>query len=180
MSPRPPGPRVKRPAVSPEERDLFLSSVEGTRPLAARDRLPVKPPPPSPVKADVLPPEIELAIEGDGRRFSARAPGVSHAQIADLRAGKLHVEDTLDLHGATVEQGTQRLRQFLLDARRLGRRCLLVVHGRGLHSDAGAPLREAVIGELLGALSGLVHALASASPSAGGEGATYVLLRGAK
>ncbi len=180
MSPRPPGPRVKRPAVSPEERDLFLDAIGGTTPLSGRDRLPVKPPPPSPVKAEVLPPEIKLAVEGDGRRFSARAPGVSHAQIADLRAGKLHVEDTLDLHGATVEQGTQRLRQFLLEARRVGRRLVLVVHGRGLHSDGGAPLREAVVHELLGPLSGLVHALASAAPAAGGEGATYVLLRGAK
>jgi DNA-nicking Smr family endonuclease len=54
------------------------------------------------------------------------------------------------------------------------------VHGRGLHSEAGAPLREAVLAELLASLSGFVHALASAGPQHGGEGATVVLLRGAK
>jgi DNA-nicking Smr family endonuclease len=31
---------------------------------------------------------------------------------------------------------------------------------------------------LLGSLSGYVHALATAAPSDGGEGATYVMLRG--
>ena len=180
MKPRPSGQRTKRPAVSPEERDLFLDAIGGTKPLDGRDRLPVKPPPPSPVRVEVLPPQIELAVEGDGRRFSARSPGVSHAQIADLRGGKLHVEATLDLHGETVDRGVAQLRTFLIDARKLGRRCVLVVHGRGLHSDAGAPLREAVVGELLGPLSGLVHAISSASPSAGGEGATYVMLRGGK
>jgi len=174
MKPRPAGARPKRPAVAPEERDLFLSAIDGTTPLGSRDRRPVEKAPPSPVKAEVLPPAVALAVEGDGRRYTARAPGVSLAQAGELR--KAHVEDTLDLHGETVERGVAALQKFLLDSRRLGRRCVLVVHGRGLHSDAGAPLREAVLAQLLGPLSGLVHALASAAH----EGATYIALRGPK
>jgi DNA-nicking Smr family endonuclease len=72
------------------------------------------------------------------------------------------------------------LRDYLLRSNRLGRRCVLVVHGKGLHSDQGAPLRETVLHELLGQLSGLVHALATASPADGGEGATYIMLRGTR
>jgi DNA-nicking Smr family endonuclease len=72
------------------------------------------------------------------------------------------------------------LRQFLVDSKRIGRRRVLVIHGKGIHSDHGAPLRDAVLGELLGAASGLVHALASAAPTDGGEGATYVMIRGSK
>jgi DNA-nicking Smr family endonuclease len=184
MKPRPAGARPKRPAVAPpraridgsapKERDLFLSAIDGTRPLGSRDRQPVEKAPPSPVRAEVLPPVVALAVEGDGRRYSARAPGVSLAQAGELR--KAHVEDTLDLHGETVERGVAALSKFLLESRRLGRRCVLVVHGRGLHSDAGAPLREAVLAQLLGPLSGLVHALASAAH----EGATYIALRGPK
>jgi DNA-nicking Smr family endonuclease len=170
--------KARRPSVSPEEQALFLAAVDGARPLDTRDRLPIPPPPPSPVRVVELPPEVKLAVEADGPRYTARAPGVSRSRLAELRAGKLHVEDTLDLHGETVEVGRQQLREFVVCAQRLGRRCLLVIHGKGTHSEHGAPQREAVLGELLGPLSGLVHALATAVPSHGGEGATYILLRG--
>ncbi|MBS1119573.1 MAG: hypothetical protein H6Q90_1801 [Deltaproteobacteria bacterium] len=169
--------RSKRPLVSPEDQALFLSSIGGTHPLDGRDRVPVPPPAPSKVRVVEPPPLVKLTVESDGARYAARAPGVSRAQITELRAGKVHAEDTLDLHGDTVERGLHRLREFLLAARQL-RRCVLIVHGKGLHSEHGAPLREAVLGELLGPLSGLVHALATASPTDGGEGATYILLRG--
>jgi len=169
----------KRPAVSPEEQAMFLAALDGVTPLDGRDRIAVPPPPPSPVRVVELPPEVKLTVEGDGRSYTARAPGVSRAQLAELRGGKVRAEETLDLHGLTVEDGLARLREFVVSAAQLWR-CVLIVQGRGLHSDHGAPLREAVLGELLGPLSGLVHALATAAPADGGEGATYLVLRGAR
>jgi len=163
--------------VSAEDRALFLSAIEGTQPLPARDRVALPPPPPSTVRVVEPPPTISLTVEGDGQRYAARAPGVNRAQLHELRAGKVHVEETLDLHGDTVERGIARLREFLATASRI-RRCVLVVHGKGTHSEHGAPLREAVLSELLGPCSGFVHALASAAPRDGGDGATYILLRG--
>ncbi len=172
--------KAKRPAVSSEDQALFLAAVGDATPLAARDRIAIPPPPPSPVRVEVLPPEVKLAAEVDGERYAARAPGVSRTQIAELRAGKLRVDATLDLHGDTVVPALARLRTFLVESRQLGRRCVLLIHGKGTHSEHGAPLRDAVIGELLGACSGLVHALSSAAPGDGGAGATYVALRGSK
>jgi len=172
--------KSRRPAVSPEDQALFLAAVDGARPLDTRDRIPIPPPPPSPVRVAELPPEVKLDVEGDAQRYTARAPGVSRAQLSELRTGKLHTEDTLDLHGQTIELARQQLREFLVGAHRLGRRCVLVVHGKGTHSEHGAPLREAVLAELLGPLSGLIHALATAAPSHGGEGATYIMPRGRK
>jgi DNA-nicking Smr family endonuclease len=159
---------------------MFLDAVEGATPLEARDRVALPRPAPSSVRLPELPPPIGLTVEGDGRRYCARAPGVSKTQLSDLRTGKVHAEETLDLHGQTVESGRQQLREFLVAAQRTGRRCVLVVHGKGTHSEHGAPLREAVLVELLGPLSGLLHAMASAAPSDGGDGATYVMLRGAR
>jgi DNA-nicking Smr family endonuclease len=172
--------KVKRTAVSAEDRAMFLDAVRGAEPLATRDRVVVPPPPASPVRVAVLPPEVKLAVEGDGKRYSARAPGVSLAQVAELRTGKVHLEATLDLHGVTVDDGVAKLRTFLLESRDLGRRRVRVIHGKGLHSDAGAPLREAVVADLLGAASGLVRAFATACPSDGGEGATIIIVRGLK
>lgn len=153
---------------------MFLAAVGDATPLDKRDRLAVRPPPPSPIRPEVVPPEQKLAVEGDGQRYQARGPGVSRVQVAELR--KAHTDATLDLHGATVDVGRAELQKFLLESRRLGRRIVLIIHGRGLHSDSGAPLREAVLAALLGPMSGMVHAFASAS----GEGATVVMLRGAK
>jgi DNA-nicking Smr family endonuclease len=167
----------KRPAVTPEEQALFLAAVEGAAPLPVRDRVAVPPPPPSTARVVELPPAVALTVEGNGQSYTARAPGVSRAQVAELRTGKIRVEDTLDLHGDTVAAGLARLRAFLVGAART-RRCVLVIHGRGTHSSHGAPLREAVLAELLGPLSGLIHALATAEPADGGEGATYIALRG--
>lgn len=169
----------KLPVVSPEEQALFLAAIDGARPLPGRDRVAVPPPPPSVVRVVEPPPAVALTVEGDGRCYAARAPGVSRAQVAELRSGKVHVEETLDLHGLTVEAGLARLREFVTAAAAL-RRCVLIVHGRGLHSEHGAPLREAVLAELLGPLSGLVRALATAAPADGGEGATYLALRGGR
>ncbi|MBA3457260.1 MAG: Smr/MutS family protein [Deltaproteobacteria bacterium] len=170
----------KRPAVSPEEQALFLEAIGGALPLSGRDRVPVVKTPPSVVRVALLPPATSLTVEGDGHRYAARAPGVSHAQVSELRRGKVHADETLDLHGDTVERGVARLRAFLIEANRIGRRCVLLVHGKGTHSDHGAPLREAVLGQLLGECSGFVHALSTAAPADGGEGATYVMLRGGR
>ena len=165
---------------------MFLAAIEGTEPLSGRDRVPVPPPPASPVRKEILPATVSLTVEGDGQRYAARAPGVNRSQLADLRAGKVHAEETLDLHGETIEVGVRKLQEFLVRVSRT-RRCVLVVHGKGLHSDIreptwgrSAPLREAVLSQLLGECSGFVHALASAAPVDGGEGATYILLRGHK
>jgi DNA-nicking Smr family endonuclease len=175
--------KSRRPAVSPEDQALFLEAVGGTTPLSTRDRIPIRPPAPSPVRVVELPAAVKLTVESDGQRYAARAPGVSRAQLALLRAGKIHVEQTLDLHGQTVAAAIQQLREFLIAAQRTGHRCVLVIHGKGTHSELGAlgaPLREAVLGELLGELSGFVHALSTAAPECGGEGATCVMLRGTR
>jgi len=171
--------KKRGPVVSPEDQALFLAAVDGARPLdgRTRDRIAVPPPPPSVVKVAALPQEVKLVVEGDGRRYSARAPGVSHAQVNELRAGHVHVDDTVDLHGETVEAGLAKLRDMFVKVNRVSRRCILVIHGKGTHSDHGAPLREAVLAELLGSLSGFVHTLSTASAADGGEGATYVVLR---
>ena len=78
--------RNKRPLVSSEDQALFLSAIEGTQPLAARDRVAIPPAPPSPIRVTPLPPTISLTVEGDGQRYAARAPGVNRAQLNDLWA----------------------------------------------------------------------------------------------
>lgn len=172
--------RSKRSVLAPEDQALFAEAMSGVTPLAARDRVVVTPAPGSVVKVVELPSEAKLTVDSDGQRYAARGAGVSLAQVSELRSGKIHAEATLDLHGCLVDPAVVKLEAFLAESRRLGRRCVLVVHGKGTHSEHGAPLREGVLHALLGKLSGFVHAFASAARADGGEGATYVMLRGAK
>ena len=109
--------------------------------------------------------------------MTGRAEGVNRAQVSALRSGKVRVEATLDLHGDTVSAALPRLEKFLLDAARDRRRCVLVVHGKGLHSDGVAVLRDAVQTALGSEMSGLVHAFTTAAPADGGDGATCVMVR---
>jgi DNA-nicking Smr family endonuclease len=176
----------KRTSVTPEERELFMAAVSDAKPLRdpEHQRISRATPPPqrprglrAPATSATIPPEVTLTIDQSGERLLVRAPGVSLEQLTELRTGKVHIEDTLDLHRLSREDGLARLRAFLLRARQIGRRRVLVIHGRGLHGFGHTPMRDAVRSELLGPLSGLVHAMASAARHDGGEGATYVVIR---
>lgn len=178
MGRRNPDRAARRPAVSPEDQNLFLEAIAGATPLAGRDRVRQPPIKEAIIKADPLPPRRKLVLELDAAgRPSGRAEGVNRAQVAALRAGKVRVEATLDLHGDTVAAAMPRLEKFVLESARAHRRCVLVIHGKGLHSDGVAVLRDAVLHALIGELSGLVHAFSAAAPADGGEGATAILVK---
>ena len=163
-----------------DEEDVFLEAVAGTVPLPERDRVRVAPAQGAvaPRRDRVgLPVPVTLAVEGDGVVISARAPGVNRHELSELRGGRVRPEGPLDLHGRTAAEAAPLLRDFLLDAQQLRRRCVLVIHGRGTRSEGVAVLRDLVIDSLVGPLSGLVHAFATAARSDGGAGATYVMPR---
>src|SRR5258705_6391551 len=97
--------KPRRPVVSPEDQALFLAAVGGTTPLDTRDRIPVPPPPPSPVRPVELPSAVALTVEGHGRRYAARAPGLSPDPITQLRGGHVPAPHTHGLPTATAEPG---------------------------------------------------------------------------
>jgi DNA-nicking Smr family endonuclease len=96
-----------------------------------------------------------------------------------LRRGDFSIQGRLDLHGMTQVEAKAAVDRFLTDSRRARKRCVLIVHGRGLHSQDDVPvLKEALKGWLSQKRLGqMVLAFASAKPQDGGTGAVYVLLR---
>ena len=122
--------------------------------------------------------EPRFEIERLGERTEGLAPGIDRKHLVRLRRGEVNVDHRVDLHGLAAADARRTLRAELERVRGSGLRCLLVIHGRGLHSEGAAVLREGVT-EWLAAppLADLVMAFASARPEHGGTGATYVLLR---
>ncbi len=98
--------------------------------------------------------------------------------MARLRQGAYSVQGYVDLHGLWVEEARAVLTEFLRRAQHQHHRCVLVVHGRGLHSKDQLPVIKQRVTAWLsrGGLSRRVLAFCTARPHDGGAGALYVLL----
>ena len=178
---------TKRPGDADDDAAAFAEAVRGTRALPGARRVPpdLGRRPPSPRRVVAAGPLVpgpgaaSLAVEDTAQGWTARADGVDRRVLRKLRDGTLPVEERLDLHGLTRVKALAALERFVSTSRATGRRCLLVIHGRGLHSgDEGATLRDVVRAALTaGPLSGAVLACTLAPPAHGGAGATLVYLR---
>lgn len=187
-------PAPRRPEPKPladDEAALFLESVGEVAPARGKSRAP---PPAAPSaearggaeEAESLARLAELVVDdahfdlAESTEFvEGSVQGFDERVLRRLRKGEFPVGATLDLHGLTRDQARPALEKFLTDARVAGRRCVLVVTGRGLHSPDAIPvLKEGVQRWLThGRPARQVLAFCSARPQDGGTGAVYVLLR---
>lgn len=122
----------------------------------------------------------DLVVEQVGETIAARRPDVGRDVVRRLRSGDNQVDARIDLHGLTVGRALSELERFFESARARGDRVVLIVHGRGLGSDAGeAVLRPAVWDWLATAAAARVAVMAfvTAERRHGGSGATLVRLR---
>ncbi len=130
---------------------------------AAPPAQPKRPPRPAPT-----PPELA----------AGRIAGVDKRLAERLKRGQLPIEGMLDLHGLTQEEAHRQLDGFLALSANAGRRCVLVITGKGVWRPESGILREMVPRWLNEAPSrARVLAIAIAQPRHGGSGALYVLLK---
>jgi DNA-nicking Smr family endonuclease len=118
-------------------------------------------------------------VADDGAHVEGRRIDVPVSALRRLRRGLSPIDGRIDLHGMTVPEAAPRLEAFLRTMRAKGERCVLVIHGKGQHSQGGVAVLRGEVSAWLsqGACSVHVAAFATARSSDGGEGAMYVLLR---
>lgn len=196
--PKAPAPRTKppppRPApprrAEPDDAELFLQAMDGVAPIPDRGRPPEIPNVPVPARinedAEALAQLAEL-VSGQGafdiadtdEFIEGVAPEVDRRILLALRGGQYAVQGHLDLHGMTKVEARDAVERFLHDARLAGKRCVLLVHGRGLNSKDHIPVLKEQLQVWLnrGRIGKGVLAFATARPHDGGAGALYVLLR---
>jgi DNA-nicking Smr family endonuclease len=168
-----------------EAAKLFRDAVRGVKPLAAGAPAVRRPKPRARARftradrAAVLkeslsaePPDPALA---GGEELVYQRSGVQPSVMRRLRRGEYRVEREIDLHGLTVAEAKQALRQFLIDALHREVRCVRIVHGKGLRSGHRGPVLKAAVSAVL-RRTGAVLAFVSARPADGGTGAVYALL----
>ena len=178
---------VKPATLKPidEERRLFERELADVRPLRPGPlRVPPTrtPLPSARTAADTarkFDPGQGLAVEREGARVTGAGFGVSRETVRALGRGEIRFEASCDLHGLRAEAAAARLRRFIEESSANGRRAVLVVCGRGLHSGPDGPVLLEVAVETLCKVPARRHVLAfsSASPAQGGEGALLVMLR---
>jgi DNA-nicking Smr family endonuclease len=173
----------RRPPASDDDAALWHRLTEGVKPLARRPKpAPAKPPAARPAAAPARKP-----VPPPPAPRSPSGPGLDKRTAERLRRGDMPIEARLDLHGLTQAEAHAALARFVAAQHAAGRRCLLVITGKGTPraaADQGImPERRGVLRELVPrwlkepALAERVLATAPAQPRHGGGGALYLLLR---
>lgn len=159
-----PGTRLRTPADEQAEHDRAYALEES----AARARLGAL------VGGGV---RIQVSRGEDGRVLGHRA-GADASLIRRVARGELAPDATLDLHGLRAADAEARLVRFVRTEHRRGARCVLVVHGKGMHSESGVAVLDDLALRALteGGAAPLVLALATAPSRLGGTGALLVRL----
>ncbi|MFI5395478.1 MAG: Smr/MutS family protein [Candidatus Binatia bacterium] len=172
---------------------LFHKAVADVTPLGARERARVAgPAPASPARALTHPDAEALAelceivggiapfdISDSDEHIEGAMAGLDPRLLRRLRSGEFAYQDHLDLHGMTSEEARPAVESFLTHAYQGGKRCVLIVHGRGRNSKDQIPVLKSRLATWLarGQSARRILAFASARPCDGGAGALYVLLR---
>jgi DNA-nicking Smr family endonuclease len=134
---------------------------------------PLEDPVPEPVAAapavPAEPPSLPVAAP------SRRPNGVDGQTLKQLSRGERKVEAVIDLHGMTLQAAHGALRRFVELQAAAGKRCLLVITGKGGPDRPGRLRQEVPL--WLEAWRPPVLAVTTAQPRHGGAGALYVLLQ---
>jgi len=187
--------RRNRPAMTAADAELWHQVARTVRPLG-RGR--VKPSVATEPAAMIPPGSSDQRMQAVPRQGLTRTPmapatpraGLDRGTARKLRRGDMAIDARLDLHGLTRDAAHGALDRFLGRCRRSGRRCVLVITGKGgrrpdrdedapfMRRDGPGVLRRLVPLWLeTGANRHRVLAYQPARPGDGGDGAFYVLLR---
>ena len=106
------------------------------------------------------------------------APGLDKRSARRLKRGLRKIEARLDLHGFRQEEAHRALTSFIAGSYKAGKRCVLVITGKGQVSEGGGVLRTNVPRWLNQAPNRMrILSFTHATPADGGTGALYVLLK---
>ena len=169
------------------ERNLFTRAVGKVAPIANQERVwsPPQRPTPRPLQQDLddeavmhesMSDEFDIStlLDADDQ-LSFRRPGIGTDVTRKLRKGEWSIQGQIDLHGLRSDEARNAMGQFIRDAKRMGWRCVRVVHGKGLGSPGKEPVLKSKVQRWL-VQKKEVLACVQAKPSDGGGGALVVLL----
>jgi DNA-nicking Smr family endonuclease len=179
--------------IGSEEAELFSQAMSGVNRMdkvpagrqvvaKAAPKAPKGGDPDAEVRAmlrDLVSGKVEFELEYTDEYVQGFVKGTDQKIFRQLKAGQFSPEAHLDLHGLNQEQAYESLLVFTREQYYLGKRCLLLIPGRGINSPGGMPVLKEELKSWLtrDPLKRVVLAFCTAQPRHGGAGALYVLLR---
>ena len=180
-----PGEQASQPDDDPMQ--LFRDAVGDVKPVA-NDRVgdTRKPPPPRPrqfeldekaVMHDAMTDDRDPDTLDTGEHLNWARNGVQRRVMRKLRNGYYAIQAELDLHGMTVNEARDAMREFITETTLArGSCCVRIIHGKGRKTLTDAPVLKPFTASYLRQRKDVL-AYCSAKKNQGGTGAVVVLLR---
>jgi DNA-nicking Smr family endonuclease len=181
------------PDIQQDEESLFAKAMTGVVPISNRD--PSHPPEPQlgshktheeqereevrKALQDLVEGERPLALHETDEAIEGSVEGLDPRILSKLRRGEFSIQDHLDLHGYTREEAREKVAVFINQAMLHGKRCVLIIHGRGHGSKGHVPVLKNALRNWFTrrGLRKKILAFTTARACDGGAGAIYVLLK---
>lgn len=169
---------------------LFREELEGVQPLQAPARVALNRSPISELATAARREAAQRELDQE-RNFLAldhvemldpyyplefKRPGVQHGVFRKFKQGRYPMDARLDLHRMTAERARDEVFQFIREALAYDLRNVLIVPGRGSHSQSQEAILKSYVNKWLPEFEE-VQAFCSALPAHGGTGAVYVMLK---
>ena len=172
-----------------EERALWRAAVRGAKPLGRSAGAKARS-----AKSTVAPEPLRGTVPGSAARplavanaaepaAASRRLTIDRRRAEQLKRGQIRLEARLDLHGLFQDEAHAALAHFLTSCAAAGKRCVLVITGKGSERLGSAPPRPGVLQTAVPrwlaepALRDTIMGFGPAGRYHGGAGALYVLLR---
>jgi DNA-nicking Smr family endonuclease len=188
----PAAPQKKTVDVECDDEALLDKAMKNVTPLTSSPPLAPKKANPRPMlqEADdelLVLKALDDLVHGVGEFNFADTDEYIEASVVDLdrrilkkmRRGEYSYQAHLDLHGLNRKEARASVGEFIKKCSLESKKCVLIVHGRGLGSKDNIPIIKNKLASWLtrGFIGKRVLAYTSAKPYDGGTGAVYVLLR---
>ena len=172
----------------PTDHELFMAEVRDVTPLYRQPKYEHPPSWPSPWprqrmkdEAAVMPDAMTDFWPWDeletGEELLYLRPGQKLDTLRKLRRGEWVIQAELDLHGMNTDEARTEVAAFLARCRQANKRCVRIIHGKGLGSKNREPVLKLKIKNWL-VQRNEVLAFSQARSVDGGAGALLVLLKG--
>ncbi|MDT3707428.1 MAG: Smr/MutS family protein [Thiobacillus sp.] len=167
---------------------LFRRAVADATPLPPVNRAEPARPRPKPIARQRLRDEQQVLVDAladpwdweaavsTGEELFFSRPGVPTAALRKLRRGGWVIKGELDLHGHTGDEARVALALFLNRCMKDDRRCVRIIHGKGLGSKNRLPVLKNKVRHWLMQREDVL-AFCQARAVDGGTGAVIVLLK---
>lgn len=168
----------------------FRAAMVDVIPTTAEPRMPRYAPKPPSIPIQTLLDEKQVLTDSlsdhdpwdagyeTGEELCFLRPGLGHNVLRKLRRGHWIIQEELDLHGLTRSEARVLVAAFLNNAVKGSRRCVRIIHGKGLGSKNREPVLKNHVRIWL-MQRDEVLAFCQARPMDGGGGAVIVLLKSA-